>query len=129
MLNNNFITIAQFDEIGRDQRGVTAGFKLPRKQDDFIYITRNAGSLSGGTYHEGLNEGTNPKTFVLISGEIEFVYRVTTENERHSVNVQAPALIQVKPYVIHSVKAITDIIILECNSIADIQNDRFKEAL
>ncbi len=44
---NNLVRIKQFNIIGEDERGLTADFCLPRKQDNFIFITRKAGSLSG----------------------------------------------------------------------------------
>lgn len=128
-MNDTPVAIIKFNELGHDERGTTSNFALPRKQDDFIYMTRAAGSLSGNTYHQGKNDGTNPKMFILVNGELELNYRITSEKEAHQLIVQAPALIKVKPYVIHSIKALTNIIILECNSIKDIQDDRIKEQI
>lgn len=127
MTKTNWVTVKEFNPIGNDLKGATASFSLPRKQADFIFLERKADTISGNTYHEGKNEGTSPKTFILISGDIEFNYRAVNEEEKTSMHISAPAVIEVNPMVIHSVRAITDILILECNSISDIQNDRIRE--
>ncbi|WP_440682313.1 polysaccharide biosynthesis C-terminal domain-containing protein [Cysteiniphilum halobium] len=126
---NKLVNIRVFETLGSDDRGVTCKFSLPRKQQDFIFLTRKSGSVSGNTYHEGKNEGTAPKTFVLISGKIVFSYRQVKTHKVISEEVVAPAIIEVEPMVTHTVKAITDICILECNSINDIQNDRIHESV
>lgn len=120
------INIKPFHLIGSDERGGTFDFSI-RQSEDFILITRKAGSMSGNTYHEGKNKGTNPKTFLLLSGEIQFNYRHIEEDAHQSVKIEAPATIEIQPFVTHSVEAITDMMILECNSISDIQNDRVRE--
>lgn len=127
MKNDTLVKIKPFNVLGNDPKGITASFSLPRKQADFIFIQRNAGSISGHTYHEGKNEGTNPKTFILTSGEIEFSYREVSTLQKKTIKVIAPSLIEVKPNVVHSVYALTDITIFECNSISNIQEDRIKE--
>lgn len=124
---DNLVNIKSFNVLGSDPKGITAEFSLPRKQSDFIFLTRSTGSISGHTYHEGKNEGTNPKTFILAVGEIEFEYRDINQTKKNTTRVIAPSLIEVMPNVVHSVKALTDIVIFECNSISDIQQDRIKE--
>lgn len=125
----NLVTIKKFDLIGEDDRGLTASFSLVRKQDNFIFITRKAESISGNTFHEGKTAATNPKIFVLLAGEIFFSYRKIGELQHYSCEVIAPAIIEVSPFVTHSVKAITDMTILECNSLADIQHDKIRESV
>jgi hypothetical protein len=118
------VRVEQFDILGEDERGKTARFSLPRQQADFIYLTRRAGSVSGNTYHLGKNPGTNPKVFVLLSGELAFSYRHIDEATHETITVSAPANIIVSPKVAHRVEAVTDIVILECNSIDNIRSDR-----
>ena len=121
------VQIRTFTAIGEDARGLTAEFSLPRKQDEFIFITRKAGSLSGNTFHQGKNPATNPKLFILLSGSLNISYRKIGTDTKHTTCVESPSLIQILPNVTHNIEALTDIIILECNSIKDIQNDRVKE--
>jgi hypothetical protein len=127
MYNSEYVRVKPFKHIGQDERGVTSEFSLSRQQQEFVYITRKKGTISGNSYHMGTNIATNPKTFILLSGEIELSYRYLNTNDEQNVRVSAPALIEIKPQTIHAIEAFTDIIILECNAIADIQQDVFKE--
>lgn len=129
MSNSELIKIKYFNIVGDDERGITAECQLPRKQADFIFITRKAHSISGHTYHEGKNQGTAPKVFILIQGEINFEYREIGHDTKNAIHIKAPAQIEVKPMVTHAVTALTDIILFECNSIADIQEDRIRETV
>lgn len=126
-MHNNLVKIIPFDCIGEDQRGVTKKYSLPRNQSDFIYLTRKAGSISGNTYHLGANSGTNPKIFILLSGVIKFSYRKVGTEHVNIDTIESPSMIEVLPMVTHKVEAISDIQMLECNSIEDIHNDRVRE--
>jgi len=119
------IQITPLHVVGEDQRGRTLDFSI-RESKDFILIERKAGALSGNSYHQGVSPRTNPKLFILLSGRIEFAYRHIEETTAHKRVIEQPSLIAVQPKVAHSVQALTDIIMLECNSIADIQNDRHR---
>lgn len=123
----SLIKTIPFAAIGQDQRGLTASFKLSRKQDDFIFITRKAGSISGNTYHKGVSAATNPKVFILLAGEIKFSYRKVGSQDICEQIIKSQNIIEVFPYIIHQVEALTDIIMLEANSITDIANDRQRE--
>ena len=90
------------------------------------YLSRKAGSISGNTYHEGKNPGTNPKIFILISGTIKFSTRHKNFSDIEKYILSTPCVMSIPPFIIHKIEAITDIIMLECNSIADIQQDRYK---
>lgn len=120
----SFLTIS---EIGTDDRGETFGFHLCRSQQDFILLKRKAGSISGNSYHTGKNSATNPKVFVLLDGSIEFVYRYIHDEEKIVEFVSRPSIIEVQPYVVHSVHVVEDCIMLEANSLDDIIKDRIRE--
>ena len=62
-----------------------------------------------------------------MTGSILFSYRKVGTKEIHQKEITSPALIEVAPYVTHKVKALTDVIFLEANSIQAIRNDRIKE--
>lgn len=123
----NLVTIKKFNLIGSDDRGMTADFTIARQQDEFIFLTRKSGSISGNTYHEGKNTGTNPKIFLFLSGSIKLSYRQIGDTVIDTIMVEAPCIIEVKPMVTIKVEAIADIMMLECNSIADIESDRKRE--
>jgi hypothetical protein len=120
------VTINPLNLIGKDERGETFSFSI-RNTENFIYIHRKKGSLSGNTYHKGKSKFTNPKLFLLLSGKIVFRYRNINDEKHEEVEVHEPSIIQIFPEVTHSVEAIEDIFMLECNSIYDIQDDRFRE--
>ncbi|MCL9781706.1 hypothetical protein M9194_09740 [Vibrio sp. S4M6] len=120
------INIKEFTSIGSDERGDTKSFSV-KDYGQFVYLTRKAGCLSGNTYHQGLNKGTNLKTFVLVQGEITINYRKVDTTEVHTQVVPSPAVIEVSPNVVHNVMANTDIVILENNSIDDIKADVIRE--
>ncbi|KTD17619.1 polysaccharide biosynthesis C-terminal domain-containing protein [Legionella jordanis] len=124
---SDLVTIKQFNIIGQDERGLTAECFLSRKQDKFVYISRKAGTVSGNTYHQGKSEGTHPKIFVVLSGRIKFSYRKIGTAHVSSIEIAAPAQIEVLPYVTHKVEALEHCVILECNSLSDIKEDRIRE--
>jgi hypothetical protein len=124
----SYISIKPLNKLGEDERGVTYNFKT-KTTGDFIFLTRKAGSLSGNTYHEGKNKGTNPKTFILLSGSIEFSYRHVESTTITIEIISEPSIVEIQPFVTHAVKAITDITMLEANSIQDIQEDRVRESV
>jgi len=127
IIKDELVNIRPFNPIGVDERGTMADFSLPRKQDQFIFITRKKGTVSGNTYHEGKSEATNPKIFLLLSGKIVFSYRKVGEKQVVTETVESPAMIEISPYVTHQIEVIEEALLLECNAIADIQNDRIRE--
>lgn len=123
---DKLVDIKSLNVIGKGERGDTFDFSL-KDRSDFILITRHAGSFSGNTYHKGVSSKTNPKIFVLLNGVIVFRYRHINKKDHSEIRIDEPSIIKIPPYVTHSVEAITDYGILECNSIMDIQNDREKQ--
>lgn len=120
------IKITPLHLIGEDNRGSTYTYSLVDRKD-FVLISRKAGTVSGNTYHEGKAPTINPKLFVLLSGQAEFSYRRVGEKTHKTVLIDKPSTIEVFPMVVHAVKAVSDVVFLECNSIADIENDRYRE--
>lgn len=123
----NDIQVVEILKLSENNRGKTYEFNILREQGKFIYIKRSQNSLSGNTYHTGKSKNTNPKIFVLLDGEIELNFRRVNTVEKKQLFINQPSIITVYPYVIHNIRAITNISMLECNSISDIENDRFKE--
>ena len=122
----NDVIIKQIHKLGEDERGITYDFQT-KKTGDFLFLMRRAGSISGNSYHEGKNAGTNPKILIILSGSVEFRYRRVGSDSMKSISVSEPSIIEVQPYVIHAVYAVTDFTMLEANSIEDIRQDRIRE--
>jgi hypothetical protein len=112
--------------IGNDERGDTYDFSI-RDTSDFILIIRKAGTHSGNTYHKGVNSRTNPKIFVLLQGEIEFTYRHIEQKDFFTEIIKHPSIIKIQPFVTHAIHTLSDMLILECNAIKDVQDDRYRE--
>ena len=119
------VRVRELHLVGEDERGWTRDFSIPRGQGEFIFLYRRQGSVSGNTYHEGTVSGTRPKIFLLASGSILFSYRPVA-GESQSFCVDAPALIEIAPRVIHRVEAVMDVLLLEFNSLEDIAQDRHR---
>ena len=122
---SNYIKVTPLNLVGEDERGATYTYGFENRKN-FVFITRKAGTVSGHTYHEGKSIGTNPKTFVILTGQLVFRYRHIDEQTQHAIRITEPSIIEVVPMVAHAVEAITDITILECNSLAEIENDRHR---
>lgn len=119
------INITPLHFVGESERGTTYDFKL-RLSDEFILMKRYAGTLNGNTYHTGISDKTNPKTFILIDGCIELSYRHIEEKLYHTVIIDTPSIIEIYANVTHAMQALTDITVLECNGFKDIENDRYR---
>ena len=122
------VHVKPITKLGEDERGATYDFKTKRT-GDFMLVQRKAGTVSGNSYHTGKNAGTNPKTFILLAGSIQVFYRHVDTDQVGSIIVSEPAIIEVRPFVIHAVKGITDFQMLEANSIEDIREDRIRETI
>lgn len=122
------IEIKPLHVVGQDDRGATYDYHLENRED-YVLIQRAAGSISGNAYHLEKNKNTNPKTFILLSGEIELSYRHIEQQQHEVVHIQQPSMIMIQPYVTHAVRAVTDMVMLECNSIQDLQDNRIRKAV
>ncbi|MGF1740330.1 hypothetical protein L4C34_04455 [Vibrio profundum] len=120
------IKVTEFNPIGSDERGETKSFSV-KDYGEFVYITRKQGTLSGNSYHEGKNKGTNLKTFVLLQGEALIKYRHVESDEVKEIIVPPQSVVEISPYVVHNMFANSDILVLENNSIADIKADVIRE--
>lgn len=125
-MKDAYIEIKPLHLIGEDERGATYDYSV-RENSDYILIHRKQGTKSGNTFHKGVSLATNPKIFVLMSGSLMFSYRHVEHRVHESIFVDKPSIIMIQPLVTHAVEALTDIMILECNSIKDIQDDRYVE--
>lgn len=119
------VNITPLHLVSEGERGSTYDFSMC-SSEDFIVIKRKANSISGNTYHEGVSLKTNPKIFVLLEGEIELSYRHIESLKYEIEIIEVPSIIEIQPLVTHAMKAITDILVLECNGFHDIEDDRHR---
>ncbi len=123
------ITLKEMNIIGEDNRGITCSYSLNNKQADYLYLFRKKGTISGNAYQKGLLSNMNPKTFILLTGKILLSFRQVNTKEVYTKIISSPKIIEINPYIIHTVEALEDYVLLECNSINDVELDRVKEVL
>jgi hypothetical protein len=117
------VNIVPLNLVGEGDRGVTYDFVI-RETSEFVLMKRLAGTMNGNAYHEGISNRVNPKTFIILEGEIEFLYRAINEENHHSELIDYPCIIQVYPYVTHAMRVIKNAIFLEALGFKDVENDR-----
>ncbi len=122
------VTVTQLNKIGEDERGATHFFSTNRT-GEFIVAYRKAGSASGRHYHKGIAPHKNPEQIIIMQGEA-FISWFDTRNSNHafrnSIQVVAPAKVEIAAWAWHEVMAVTDIIVFELNGLEDAKDDTFK---
>lgn len=119
------VKITTIDKIGEDDRGATHFFDTDRS-GQFMIAYRKTGSISGGHYHKGIAPKKNPEQIIIMQGEALLNWKDVRTNETGSVTIQAPAMVEIFPYVWHEVISITNIIVFELNGLEDAKEDTFR---
>jgi dTDP-4-dehydrorhamnose 3,5-epimerase-like enzyme len=119
------VSITTIDKIGEDERGATHFFSTSRT-GQFIVAYRKEGSISGRHYHKGIAPKKNPEQIIIMQGKAVLNWKDVRTNETGSVNITAPAFVEIFPYVWHEVISITDIIVFELNGLEDAKEDTFR---
>ncbi len=117
-MNNNFIIVTPFQFLGQDERGTTAEILLERT-GKALSIFRKKDTVFGNHYHTGSQATKNPEIFWLLHGTLKLEYRHIESNEWIVLDAIAPVKIDIYPYVVHRVTAITDAYMLELNSLQE----------
>jgi hypothetical protein len=119
------IAVKPLHQQGKDERGATYIFDNDRT-GQFIIAYRKAGSVSGREYHVGKTAYKNPEKLVLMQGKALFNWKNLENNESGNEQVNAPVEITIPAMIWHEMVAVTDVILLELNSIADCAVDTIK---
>ncbi|MEI8092334.1 MAG: hypothetical protein WCG98_09525 [bacterium] len=61
----------------------------------------------------------DPETLVIIDGELEMILHNVKTGEHFSARYNHPVIFKIAPFIYHEIRAITDIIMLDMNGIAD----------
>jgi dTDP-4-dehydrorhamnose 3,5-epimerase-like enzyme len=86
---------------------------------------RKQGSISGNHWHKGVSAAKNPESLLLISGSISLVFKHMETGEEEEIKTEGPKLIKIMPNVLHTLKAETDLIFLEFNSLKEHKSDTY----
>ncbi|MEY4456950.1 MAG: hypothetical protein ACO22Y_03070 [Sediminibacterium sp.] len=116
------IQVSAIDVKAVDERGALHYFSTDRT-GEFLLVYRNAGTISGQHYHNGIFKGKNPEEMLLVQGEIILNWKDIQTQEIGTMNIKAPSRVIIPAKIWHEVKAITDIVFIELNSLKDGSED------
>jgi hypothetical protein len=89
-------------------------------------VYRNAGTASGNHYHKGVSPGKNPEDMLLMQGSATLHWKDLNTNHEEKVELIAPVRVLIQANVWHELTAITDIVFVELNSLADGSEDTYR---
>jgi hypothetical protein len=119
------VTITPINLKAADERGALHYFSTERTEE-FLLVYRNAGSISGQHYHKGIKVGKNPEDMLLVQGKASLHWKDLNTNKEETVELIAPIRVLIQPNVWHALTAITDIVFVELNSLADGSEDTYR---
>lgn len=119
------VTIVPISLKAEDERGALHYFSTDRT-GEFLLVYRNAGSVSGQHYHKGISAGKNPEDMLLVQGKASLHWKNLKTNEEETIALIAPIRVLIQPNVWHELTAITDIVFVELNSLADGSEDTYR---
>ena len=119
------VSVSKIDVKAIDERGALHYFSTNRT-GEFLLVYRKAGTISGQHYHKGKSAGKNPEEMLLVQGSIKMEWKNLLTEEKGNLTIEAPSRVFIEANVWHEVKAMTDIIFLELNSLAEGSEDTYR---
>jgi len=119
------VSVSKIDVKAIDERGALHYFSTNRT-GEFLLVYRKAGTISGQHYHKGKSAGKNPEEMLLVQGSIQMEWKNLLTEEKGNLTIEAPSRVIIEANVWHEVKALTDIIFLELNSLAEGSEDTYR---
>ena len=119
------VSVSKIDVKAIDERGALHYFSTNRT-GEFLLVYRKAGTISGQHYHKGKSAGKNPEEMLLVQGSIEMEWKNLLTEEKGNLAIEAPSRVIIEANVWHEVKALTDIIFIELNSLAEGSEDTYR---
>lgn len=105
-----------------DERGALHYFNTDRT-GEFLLVYRNEGTISGQHYHSGVSANKNPEDMLLVKGNIELHWKDLKSELEETIQINAPSRVLIPAGIWHEVKALTDIVFIELNSLVDGSED------
>jgi dTDP-4-dehydrorhamnose 3,5-epimerase-like enzyme len=124
-MNTMSIQVSTIDVKAIDERGALHYFSTDRT-GEFLLVYRNAGTISGQHYHNGIFKGKNPEEMLLVQGEITLNWKDIQTQAIGTLNIKSPSRVIIPAKIWHEVKAITDIVFIELNSLKDGSEDTYR---
>ena len=119
------VSVSKIDIKAIDERGALHYFNTNRT-GEFLLVYRKAGTISGQHYHKGKSPGKNPEEMLLLQGSITMNWKNLQTNVSDTITIEAPSRVIIEANVWHEVKALTDIIFIELNSLVDGSEDTYR---
>ena len=119
------VSISTIDVKAIDERGALHYFSTNRS-GEFLLVYRKAGTISGQHYHKGKSPGKNPEEMLLVQGSITMNWKNLGTEEQGTITIEAPSRVIIEANVWHEVKALTDIIFIELNSLVEGSEDTYR---
>jgi len=119
------VSVSKIDVKAIDERGSLHYFSTDRT-GEFLLVYRKAGTISGQHYHKGKSPGKNPEEMLLVQGSLTMNWRNLNTEEKGSLTIESPSRVIIEANVWHEVKALTDIIFIELNSLAEGSEDTYR---
>jgi len=119
------VSVSTIDVKAIDERGALHYFSTNRS-GEFLLVYRKAGTISGQHYHKGKSPGKNPEEMLLVQGSITMNWKNLGTEEQGTITIEAPSRVIIEANVWHEVKALTDIIFIELNSLVEGSEDTYR---
>jgi dTDP-4-dehydrorhamnose 3,5-epimerase-like enzyme len=119
------VSVSTIDVKAIDERGALHYFSTNRT-GEFLLVYRKAGTISGQHYHKGKSPGKNPEIMLLVQGSITMNWKNLGTEEQGTITIEAPSRVIIEANVWHEVKALTDIIFIELNSLVEGSEDTYR---
>ena len=119
------VSVSTIDVKAIDERGALHYFSTNRT-GEFLLVYRKAGTISGQHYHKGKSAGKNPEEMLLVQGRLTMNWKNLNTEEKGSLTIEAPSRVIIEANVWHEVKALTDIIFIELNSLVEGSEDTYR---
>ena len=119
------VSVSKIDVKAIDERGALHYFSTNRT-GEFLLVYRKAGTISGQHYHKGKSPGKNPEEMLLVQGSIHMEWKNLLTEAKGNLTIEAPSKVIIEANVWHEVKALTDIIFIELNSLAEGSEDTYR---
>ena len=119
------VSVSKIDVKAIDERGALHYFSTSRT-GEFLLVYRNADTISGQHYHKGKSAGKNPEEMLLVQGSIHMEWKNLLTEAKGNLTIEAPSRVIIEANVWHEVKALTDIIFIELNSLAEGSEDTYR---
>jgi dTDP-4-dehydrorhamnose 3,5-epimerase-like enzyme len=116
--------LVELKELSNNENGSTHEFAAIQSEG-YLLATRKAGTLSGNHYHKGQSLAKNPESLLLVQGKVKLNVKSLDTGDNELRVIDAPIIIRIKPSVIHTLEALTDIIFIEFNSLEEHKSDTY----